>query len=109
MDLKDTNRKDPKFVEKIQVHPDIVYSKNGDREMLLNLYHPKNQKEKLPAIVCLHGGGWAKGKRVHAAHFAQALAERARRIRRMGQRALLLDAICVTCFQKDSTSFHGAL
>jgi len=74
MALEPTNKKDPKFVEKIQAHPDIVYARNGDREMLLNLYHPKNQKEKLPAIVCIHGGGWAKGKRVHAAHIAQALA-----------------------------------
>ena len=76
MALEPTNKKDPKFVEKIQAHPDIVYARNGDREMLLNLYHPKNQKEKLPAIVCIHGGGWAKGKRVHAAHIAQALAAR---------------------------------
>jgi acetyl esterase/lipase len=76
MELEDTNRKDSKFVEKVRAHPDIVYARNGDREMLLNLYHPKNQKEKLPALICLYGGGWAKGRRVHAAHFAQALAAR---------------------------------
>jgi arylsulfatase A len=76
MDLEDTNRKDPRFLEKTVAHMDLVYAKNGEREMLLNLYHPKDQKTKLPAIVCLHGGGWAKGKRQHASHFAQALAAR---------------------------------
>ena len=76
MDLANTDRKDPRFVDKTVAHMDLVYAKNGEREMLLNLYHPKGQKEKLPAIVCLHGGGWSKGKRQHAAHFAQALAAR---------------------------------
>lgn len=76
MALADTKRNDPGFTSKIKAHPDLVYARNGEREMLLNLYHPKDQKEELPAIVCLHGGGWANGKRQHAAHFAQALAAR---------------------------------
>ena len=76
MALEDTDRKDPLFVEKTVAHMDLVYARNGEREMLLNLYHPKGQKKKLPAIMCLHGGGWAKGTRQHAAHLAQALAAR---------------------------------
>jgi pectinesterase len=77
MDLEDTDPRPQEVLKKINTHRDIVYADNGGREMLLDLYQPKNRPGKLlPAIVCLHGGGWSTGAKVHAGHFARALAAR---------------------------------
>lgn len=62
--------------EQVETHDDIIFARNGEREMLLNLYRPKDRQGKLPAIICIHGGGWAKGNRQHHAHVAKALAAR---------------------------------
>jgi len=61
---------------RIENHPGLVYAKYGDREMHLDLYRPNNADEKLPAVVCIHGGGWQKGERRNHAHIAQTLADR---------------------------------
>jgi acetyl esterase/lipase/sugar lactone lactonase YvrE len=44
--------------------------------MELDLYRPKNSTTPLPAIVCIHGGGWFKGERSNMTLLAQALAAR---------------------------------
>jgi len=43
----------------LAAHPDLTYARYGEREMQLDLYRPKDAGEKLPAIVCIHGGGWS--------------------------------------------------
>jgi len=60
----------------IEAHPDLVYASYGDRKMQLDLYRPLNAEGVLPAIVCIHGGGWQKGERRNHAHLAQVLADR---------------------------------
>ncbi len=58
-------------------HENIVYAKYGDRELALDLYRPKDIGDrKLPAIVCIHGGGWWQGNRTNHTRVAQALAAR---------------------------------
>jgi len=57
-------------------HLKITYARYGDRTLALDLYRPKNTRKKLPGIVCIHGGGWAKGNRKHHANLAMALAAR---------------------------------
>lgn len=54
---------------------DLVYAKYGDRELTLDLYKPKGAKERLPAIVGVHGGGWRTGSKESFGRFAQAFAE----------------------------------
>ena len=42
----------------------------------MDLYRPKITVGALPAVVCIHGGGWAKGSKANYAKIAQALAGR---------------------------------
>ena len=65
----------PKTVlDKLDEHLDVTYAQYGDRTMQLDLFRPKNASEKLPAIVCIHGGGWRKGSKINHRKVAQALA-----------------------------------
>ncbi len=42
---------------------DIVYSKVGDRELLLDLCLPAKRSAPVPVIVWIHGGGWRGGSK----------------------------------------------
>lgn len=55
---------------------DVTYAKYGDRTLEMDIYRPREAWSTLPAIVCIHGGGWAKGNRTNHRNVAQALAER---------------------------------
>jgi hypothetical protein len=49
----------PKAVlDKLDEHLDVTFAKYGDRTLQLDIFRPKNASEELPAIVCIHGGGW---------------------------------------------------
>ena len=54
----------------------VTYARYGDRTMEMDIYRPNDAWGKLPAIVCIHGGGWAKGSRESHGAMAQALASR---------------------------------
>ena len=58
----------------LEAHPSLVYARYGQREMQLDLWKPKTASQPLPAIICIHGGGWYKGERSNMANLAQALA-----------------------------------
>lgn len=58
----------------LEAHPGLVYAKYGEREVQLDLYRPKARAQALPAIICIHGGGWSKGDRSSMGNLAQALA-----------------------------------
>jgi len=58
----------------LEAYPGLVYARYGEREMQLDLFKPKTATEPLPAIVCVHGGGWYKGERSSMTNLAQALA-----------------------------------
>ena len=64
----------PEVTAALEAHPGLVYARYGQREMQLDLWKPKNAKQSLPAIICIHGGGWYKGERSSMANLAQALA-----------------------------------
>jgi acetyl esterase/lipase len=53
---------------------DVTYARYGDRTLEMDLYRPKGHWGDLPAIVCIHGGGWRKGSKVNHRKVAQALA-----------------------------------
>ncbi len=55
---------------------DVTYAHYGERTLEMDVYRPRGEWGTLPAVVCIHGGGWAKGSRVHHAQVAQAIAAR---------------------------------
>lgn len=55
---------------------DVTYARYGDRALEMDLYRPKAAWGRLPAVVCIHGGGWANGNRASHEKLAQALAAR---------------------------------
>ena len=55
---------------------DVTYARYGDRSLEMDIYRPKNAWGTLPAVVCIHGGGWANGNRISHAKIAQAVAAR---------------------------------
>lgn len=53
----------------------ISYCKIGDRELLLDVFYPKEKSEiKRTAIIIIHGGGWRSGNRTQHYPLAQHLA-----------------------------------
>ncbi|MEN3940053.1 alpha/beta hydrolase [Prosthecobacter sp. SYSU 5D2] len=64
----------PETAASLESHPGLVYASYGERKLELDLWRPKQTKKPLPAIVCIHGGGWFKGERGSMANLAQALA-----------------------------------
>lgn len=66
----------PELNASLEAQLDLTYATYGDRAMQLDLYRPKNAEGKLPAIVCIHGGGWANGNRKSHTNLAKALAAR---------------------------------
>ena len=55
---------------------EVTYAHYGDRALAMDIYRPKDAWGQLPAVVCIHGGGWTKGNRTSHAKVAQALAAR---------------------------------
>lgn len=53
----------------------IVYSKAGDRELLLDAYVPADESEH-PAVLVVHGGAWRSGNRKQLKGYCTALASR---------------------------------
>lgn len=66
----------PEVVAGLESHPGLVYARYGERALELDLWRPKGAEagKPLPAIVCIHGGGWFKGDRSSMVNLAQALA-----------------------------------
>jgi arylsulfatase A len=55
---------------------DVTYATYGNRTLEMDIYRPKESWGQLPAVVCIHGGGWANGSRANHRKVAQALAAR---------------------------------
>ena len=65
---------EPAVLAELESHLAVTFARYGDRELQLDLYRPKERGRPLPAILCLHGGGWYKGDRSSMTNLAQALA-----------------------------------
>jgi len=65
-----------RLLDGLESHEGLTYARYGGRSLQLDLYRPKNDRRPLPAVVCVHGGGWAKGDRKSHANLAKALAAR---------------------------------
>ena len=63
-------------LESLNAKLGVTYARYGDRTLEMDIYRPKGAWGELPAVVCIHGGGWAKGDRANHGKVAQALAAR---------------------------------
>ena len=68
------NLSSEKAFERLDSMLDMTYASYEGRTLKLDLYKPREKLGKLPAIVCIHGGGWAKGSRKSYTKVAQAIA-----------------------------------
>lgn len=65
----------PQLPSNVAAYENIVYSKpKKDRELLLNLYRPKDNK-KYPALIMVFGGGWSSGNLWMEVPMAQQIAK----------------------------------
>lgn len=61
-------------LDRLNERLDVTYAKYGERTLLMDIFSPEQADRPLPAIVCIHGGGWRKGSKIHHRKVAQALA-----------------------------------
>ncbi len=60
---------------KIKDERNVVYYSLGNRDLHADLFYPDNKSgNKIPAIILIHGGGWASGTKSHLVPLAQILA-----------------------------------
>jgi len=64
------------FSQSLHQKEGVTYANYGERQLKMDIYRPKGHWGQLPAIVCIHGGGWAKGERANHRGLAQAIAAR---------------------------------
>ncbi|MEQ9408003.1 MAG: sulfatase-like hydrolase/transferase [Fuerstiella sp.] len=63
-------------LQKLHTKSAVTFARYGDRRLEMDIYRPKQAWGELPAILCIHGGGWANGNRANHGRIAQALAAR---------------------------------
>ena len=73
---QDKARIAPSVLQSLHAKKDLPFARYGERSLKMDLYRPKGAWGTLPAVVCIHGGGWSKGTRVHYEKVAQGLANR---------------------------------
>ena len=61
---------------RVRVVPAIVFARYGKRALRLDLYLPIDNREAVPGVIVIRGGGWMVNDRKESAHVASALAER---------------------------------
>ena len=66
----------PTTLASLDTKLDVTYARYGDRTLEMDIYRPKSAWGTLPAVVCIHGGGWANGNRTSHTKIAQAVAAR---------------------------------
>ncbi len=66
----------PETLSSLNAKLDVTYARYGERTLEMDIYRPKGAWGELPAVVCIHGGGWANGNRTSHEKVAQALAAR---------------------------------
>jgi pectinesterase len=60
-------------LDRLDEQLDVTFARYGDRTLEMDIFRPNEAAGPLPAIVCIHGGGWRKGSKIHHRKVAQAL------------------------------------
>ncbi len=58
----------------VEIKKDIEFAVVDGKSLKLDLYLPAGGREKRPAVICIHGGGWSKGDKKDV-HIARGMAE----------------------------------
>ena len=66
----------PATLDRLDAKLDVTYARYGDRTLEMDIYRPRGVWGELPAVVCIHGGGWANGNRRNHEKITQSLAAR---------------------------------
>ncbi|MEZ6089902.1 MAG: alpha/beta fold hydrolase [Pirellulaceae bacterium] len=66
----------PGILTRLDAKLDVTYARYGDRTLEMDLYRPRDAWGTLPAVICIHGGGWTRGNRQGFSRLAQGLAAR---------------------------------
>ncbi len=61
-------------LKEIKSERNVVYYELGDRRLHTDLFYPNVSNKKIPAVILIHGGGWASGNKSHMVPMAQKLA-----------------------------------
>ncbi|BCX49243.1 hypothetical protein HAHE_31510 [Haloferula helveola] len=61
-------------LDRLDQQLDVTFANYGERTLQMDIFRPKEESQALPAIVCIHGGGWQKGSKINHRKVAQALA-----------------------------------
>jgi carboxylesterase type B len=51
----------PKLNSNVLIRKDVVFRTIGDRQLLLDVYYPKNKHKLKPSVLLIFGGGWKSG------------------------------------------------
>jgi len=70
------NRPSTVIPDSVDASLNIVYGKDRSRELLCDLFRPKESATPVPAILVVHGGGWLNGSKNKFRALAIELAER---------------------------------
>ncbi len=66
---------EPQQLKDVKSKRNFVYNVIGTRQLLADIYYPKNKsKKKVPAVVMVFGGGWKSGDKTQNIPLAQQLA-----------------------------------
>jgi acetyl esterase/lipase len=66
---------DPSIPKNVKKQTDISYKKVNGRQLLLDVFYPKNNKKKKPAVLLIFGGGWRSGDKTQNHAMATELAK----------------------------------
>lgn len=70
-DIRDEGLTTPDTVQRFD---NILYGDDSEWNTM-DLYIPKEEKEKLPIIISFHGGGWVYGDKERYQYYCMSLAE----------------------------------
>ncbi|HBX65702.1 MAG: esterase [Balneola sp.] len=65
---------DQQLEDQLKIQKNIVYKNTGNRNLHVDVYHPKEINELLPAVLIVHGGGWISGDKSMMKQIAMELA-----------------------------------
>jgi len=64
----------PSFSKNTLSEYNIAYRNVGGRDLLLDIFYPKDKSKKKPAVLLIFGGGWKSGDKTHNYAMAAVLA-----------------------------------
>jgi acetyl esterase/lipase len=71
-----SDRNAPPIPDRVRIEENVLIDRVGARELRCDLYHPPEPGTGRPAVLLIHGGGWAHGDRKQLRGYGLLLARR---------------------------------